>query len=183
MLRNLDAPEFKLSDMKWCSWGLHTEHIQSATIWVKRDGVAQRVWRLGYRLDDRGFTLGRGQEWDFFFLLGIASGLLPRPMQPPIQWVPGTLSPGVKLSRREADHSHLVPKSRMCGDTPPFPEYAFIAWYLVKKGEKSTGTTLSLPLSSEDGKIFSLTWKTEEFYTFKYSLTAQAEKFKFRVQI
>jgi hypothetical protein len=68
-----------------------------------------------------------------------------------------TLSLGVKLSRREADHSHLVPKSRMCGDTPPFPEYAFIAWYLVKKGEKSTGTTLSLPLSSEDGKIFSLT--------------------------
>jgi hypothetical protein len=27
------------------------------------------------------------------------------PTQPPIQWVPGALSPGVKLPGREADHS------------------------------------------------------------------------------
>jgi len=27
------------------------------------------------------------------------------PIQPPIQWVPGDLSPGVKLPGREADHS------------------------------------------------------------------------------
>jgi hypothetical protein len=27
------------------------------------------------------------------------------PTQPPIQWVPGTVSPGVKLQRHEADHS------------------------------------------------------------------------------
>jgi hypothetical protein len=28
-----------------------------------------------------------------------------RSMQPPIQWVPGALSPGVKRSGREVDHS------------------------------------------------------------------------------
>jgi len=28
-----------------------------------------------------------------------------RPTQPPIQWVPGALSPGVKRPGRETDHS------------------------------------------------------------------------------
>jgi hypothetical protein len=27
---------------------------------------------------------------------------------------------------------HLVPRSRICGAIPPLPQYAFIAWYLVK---------------------------------------------------
>jgi hypothetical protein len=37
------------------------------------------------------------------------------PIQPPIQWVSGALSLGVKLPGREADHSthlHLVPRSK-----------------------------------------------------------------------
>jgi hypothetical protein len=32
--------------------------------------------------------------------------------QPPIQWVPGALSLGIKLPGSEADHSHLVPRSK-----------------------------------------------------------------------
>jgi hypothetical protein len=31
--------------------------------------------------------------------------VLSSPTQPPIQWIPGTLSPGVKRPGREADHS------------------------------------------------------------------------------
>jgi hypothetical protein len=46
------------------------------------------------------------------------------PTQPPVQWVPGVLSPGVKhRPGRDVDHSpHLVPKSRMsrsCISSPP----------------------------------------------------------------
>jgi hypothetical protein len=29
-------------------------------------------------------------------------------------------------------HFHLVPRSRICGTIPPLPQYAFIAWCLVK---------------------------------------------------
>jgi len=39
------------------------------------------------------------------FLFATASRLDLGPTPPPIQWVPGSLSLGVKRSRREADHS------------------------------------------------------------------------------
>jgi hypothetical protein len=35
------------------------------------------------------------------------------PTLPPIQWVPEAFLPGVKRPVREADHLHLVPRSRM----------------------------------------------------------------------
>jgi hypothetical protein len=39
-----------------------------------------------------------------------------RPTQPPIQWVPGALSPGVKRGQGVTltTHPHLLPRSRMC---------------------------------------------------------------------
>jgi hypothetical protein len=55
------------------------------------------------------------------------------PTQPPIQWIPGALSLGVKRPGREADHSHLVPRSRMRDAIPPLPQHAFMAWCSVKK--------------------------------------------------
>jgi hypothetical protein len=54
------------------------------------------------------------------FLSTTASRAALGPTHPPIQWVPGALSLRVKQPGREADHS------------PPFPQYAFMAWYLVK---------------------------------------------------
>jgi len=36
-----------------------------------------------------------------------------------VQLIRETLSPGIKRSRREADHSHPVPGLRMLGDIPP----------------------------------------------------------------
>jgi hypothetical protein len=65
--------------------------------------VAQAGQWLGYGLGDRGSILGRGN--DSMFLLAIASRPALRPTQPPIQWVPGALSLGVKRPGCEADHS------------------------------------------------------------------------------
>jgi hypothetical protein len=52
------------------------------------------------------------------FLFTTTSRTALGPTQPPIQWVPGALSLGVKQLGHEA--------------IPPFPQYVFMAWYLVK---------------------------------------------------
>jgi hypothetical protein len=71
-------------------------------IWRSRDssvGIA-----LGYGLEDRGprvrFPAGLG-----IFLFTTASRTALGPTQPPIQWVPGALSLGVKRPEREDEHS------------------------------------------------------------------------------
>jgi hypothetical protein len=51
----------------------------------------------GYGLEGRG----RGKT----FILSRSSRSLPGPTQPPIQCVPGALSPGVKRPGREVDHT------------------------------------------------------------------------------
>jgi hypothetical protein len=44
------------------------------------------------------------------------------PTQPPLQWVPGVLSPRMKRPGREADtHLQLVPRSRIRGSIHPLP--------------------------------------------------------------
>jgi hypothetical protein len=57
---------------------------------------------LGFGLDDRVFESRQGLG---IFLFTTASRPTLGPTQPPIQWVPGTLSLGVKRPGREADHS------------------------------------------------------------------------------
>jgi hypothetical protein len=43
------------------------------------------------------------------------------PMQPPTQWVPRTLIPGLNRQDGAADNqSHLAPRLRVSGATPPF---------------------------------------------------------------
>jgi hypothetical protein len=50
------------------------------------------------------------------FLSSSSSRPAVRPTQPPIQWVPGALSLGVKRPGREGDRSPpVVPRSRKCG--------------------------------------------------------------------
>jgi hypothetical protein len=49
----------------------------------------------------KGFDSRQGEE---SFLLYTASGPALDPFQPPIQWVPGTISPGVKWTGRVSDH-------------------------------------------------------------------------------
>jgi hypothetical protein len=65
-------------------------------------GIATRL-----RDGQSGFLgLIPGGGWEFF-LFTTASRTVVGPTQPPIQWVPGVLSLGIKRPGREADHSPL----------------------------------------------------------------------------
>jgi hypothetical protein len=84
---------------------------------------------LSYGVDDRGSRVPRLG----IFLFTTASRTALGPTQPPIQWVPGALSlgvkrPGVKLTT----HLHLVPRSKNEWSYTSTPPYAFMAWCLVK---------------------------------------------------
>jgi hypothetical protein len=59
-------------------------------------------WVTGDGLDDRGVGV-RVPVGSIIF--STSSRLAQRPTQPPIQWVPAHLSPGVKRPGREVDHS------------------------------------------------------------------------------
>jgi hypothetical protein len=64
-----------------------------------------------------------------FFLFATTSGPPLGPTQPPIQWVPVPLTPGVKQPGHEADH----PQLRMHGAVPSLLQYIFMAWCLIKQ--------------------------------------------------
>jgi len=67
------------------------------------------------------------------------------PIQPPIQWVLGALSPSVKQPECEADHSSRSNAEGMCGAIPPLPEQVFMTW---SHSWLSTRTTLTSPLDT-----------------------------------
>jgi hypothetical protein len=59
--------------------------------------------------------------------------------QPPIQWIPGALSLGVKQLGHEADHS--PPSSAKVNNSWSYtstPQYIFVAWCLVKHRDNFT---------------------------------------------
>jgi hypothetical protein len=61
------------------------------------------------------------------------------PTQPPVQWVPGALSPGVKRPGREANQS--PPSSVEVKNAWRYtstPQYGFMTWCLVKHGDNFT---------------------------------------------
>jgi hypothetical protein len=75
------------------------------------------------------------------FLFTTVSRTALGPTQPPIQWVPGALSLGVKWPGREADLSTpSSPEVKECVELaiPPLPQYAFVAWCLVKHRDNFT---------------------------------------------
>jgi hypothetical protein len=70
----------------------------------RRVVTAQSVqhWATGWAIGVLGFDFRRGLR---IFLFTTASRTALGPTQPPIQWVLGALSLGVKRPGREADHS------------------------------------------------------------------------------
>jgi hypothetical protein len=64
-------------------------------------GIAQ-WYSVGYGLNDQGFESRQGLE---IFLLTTTYIPALGPTQPPIKWVPGALSLGVKRPGHEAEHS------------------------------------------------------------------------------
>jgi hypothetical protein len=85
----------------------------------------------GWTFGVLGFDSLRGLR---IFLFTTASRTALRPTQPPIQWVPGVLSMGLKRSGREADHS--PPSSAEVKEWVELylylPQFAFMAWCSVK---------------------------------------------------
>jgi hypothetical protein len=81
--------------------------------WDSSVGIA-----VGCGLDSQGSIPGRGK----IFLFSTASRPALGPTQPPIQWVPGVISLGVKQPGHEADY--LAPSSaevKNSGVIPPLP--------------------------------------------------------------
>jgi len=85
-------------------------------------------------MNDWGFGFQQGQGRNSF-LMSTASRPALGITLPLIQWVPGALSPGIKLPMREANHS--PPSSAKAKNEWSYtftPPYIFMAWYLIKQG-------------------------------------------------
>jgi hypothetical protein len=83
----------------------------------------------GYGLDDRAMEVrppGRGET---VFPVTPVSRPAVRPIQPPVQWVSGVLSLGLKRGRSVTliTQSHLVPRSRKSTSISPLRQSAFVA--------------------------------------------------------
>jgi hypothetical protein len=73
---------------------------------------------MGYGLDSWG-SIPAGEET---FLYSTASRPALVPIQPPTQWVPGTLSLGAQWMGRQADHSPTSSaEAKNAGTIPPLP--------------------------------------------------------------
>jgi hypothetical protein len=81
------------------------------------------------------------------FLFTTASRTALEPSQPPIQWIPGAFSLGIKWLGREPDHS--PPSNAEVKNAWSYtstPQYVFMAWCLVK--HRDNFTFLPLPFMS-----------------------------------
>jgi hypothetical protein len=102
----------------------------------------------GYGLEDRAI------EAKGFFLMASVSTPALRPTQPPVQWVPGVLSPGLKRGRSVTltTHPQLVPRSRMSRSYISSPPSASVA---------CSGTALAFYLFRSNYIILQLTQDLE----------------------
>jgi hypothetical protein len=88
---------------KFYNCGLHKLHfVGTGSSLIRLHFIHYYCWATGWAIGVLGFDSRRGLG---IFLFTNASRTALGPTQPPIQWVPGALSLGVKRPRREADHS------------------------------------------------------------------------------
>jgi hypothetical protein len=85
----------------WCSVSQKTLEKNTCKNKGSRDSAVGIA--TGYGLDEQGVWSSSGGK-NFHFSISSRPAL--GPTQPPIQWVPGALSSGVKGPGREADHSN-----------------------------------------------------------------------------
>jgi hypothetical protein len=92
----------------------------------RTDPTVIRVFWVSHRGEYKDCTSSPGMVKNFLSSTSSTPAL--GPTQPPIQWLPGTLSPGVKQPKREADRSPPtsteVKKMWIYISTPP---YTFMA--------------------------------------------------------
>jgi hypothetical protein len=97
-----------------CLMQLTSAHTRGNNfIWHLQLELSQySVWLRPGRPGDRGSIPGRGER---IFPLASVSRPALEPTQPPVQWLPGVLYPGVKRGRglTLTTHPHLVPWSWM----------------------------------------------------------------------
>jgi hypothetical protein len=93
---------------------------------VSRVAQSVYVWLRAGRPGDRGSIPGCDER---IFPLASVSRPALEPTQPPVQWIPGVLSPGLKRGRGVTltIHPLLVPRSRMSGSYNSSPPSAFIS--------------------------------------------------------
>jgi hypothetical protein len=110
--------------MPWPLQIKHSHTITQGSIIVNNKDNITGNWdgsvsvATGYRLNGQGSIPGRGK----IFILCIASTVAVEHTQPPIQWVFGAISPGVKQPGHEADHSPLSSAEVKNGQAiPVFP--------------------------------------------------------------
>jgi hypothetical protein len=106
-----------------------TRKPKDEQFWRSRHRLKDNIKITGWTIGVLGFDYRRGLK---IFLFTTATRTALGPTQPPIQWVTGALSLGVKRPGREADHSISCRGQRMSGAIPRLPQYVFMAWCSVK---------------------------------------------------
>jgi hypothetical protein len=94
-----------------------TKRIFSLTSVSRRSRGSSVSIVSGYGLDGPAIEVWFPEETKRIFPVSSVTRPTLRPTQPPVQWVPGVLSPGAKRGRGVTltTHPHLVPRSWMRG--------------------------------------------------------------------
>jgi hypothetical protein len=124
-------PKYILWDFAWNLTSTSLLQLHGLVLCTGRSTIVVTTytdWATGWTIRVLGFDSRRGLG---IFLFITASRTALRPTQPPIQWVPGALSLGVKWPGREADHSNVVPMSKNVWSYTSTSQYVFMAWCLV----------------------------------------------------
>jgi hypothetical protein len=113
---------------------------------------------MGWMIGVLGFDSWQGLG---IFLFTTTSRMTLRLTQPSIQGVPGAFSLGVKWPGHDADHSLVLRSKNECSYTST-PQYALMAWCLVKK-TKAQGQLYLLTFTSTPKAV------TQNFFHYRYN--------------